>query len=434
MNRSLNMDSLVRGATFAAALGLFFLLILLPLVSLNQYAVREGIGVFWDRLKNPDAIGALRLTALVALATTAVNAVIGTTMAFLLTRYRFPGRKVINALVDIPLAIPTVVTGFALLLMYGSLGPVGRFLGERNIQVMFSFPGLLLGHVFVTFPFMVRAVGAKEWQVFAFVTIPAIREGIIVQHRGRGGGGCDRHPPRPGLVPHPPAPANRTVADRTESRVTVPHLSLEKIRKGFGAKDVVDDVSLNVAAGEMLAILGLSGCGKSTLLRVVAGLLQADRPVETLSGGQRQRVALARSLAVSPSLLLLDEPLSTLDIKVRKRLRREIAAVQKKVGITTLIVTQDQEEAMEVGVPPAGDRGVRDDPRKREIGFLARSAPPGGDRHGGGIHPHRPASTQPPHGGAPVGRRHGSRGRPAGNRSPRPARGQRAGILPVRVP
>ena len=197
MSRSLNMDSLVRGAIFAAALGLFFLLILLPLVSLNQYAVREGIGVFWDRLKNPDAVGALRLTALVALAATAVNAVIGTAMAFLLTRYRFPGRKVINALVDIPLAIPTVVTGFALLLMYGPLGPLGRFLGERNIQLMFSFPGLLLGHVFVTFPFMVRAVGAvlesvprsgedaartlgaKEWQVFAFVTIPAVKEGIL---------------------------------------------------------------------------------------------------------------------------------------------------------------------------------------------------------------------------------------------------------------
>jgi len=197
MRRSPDTDALVRGATFAAALGLFFLLILLPLVSLNQYAVREGIGVFWDRLKNPDAVAALRLTALVALAATAVNAVIGTTMAFLLTRYRFPGRKVINALVDIPLAIPTVVTGFALLLMYGPLGPVGRFLGERNIQVMFSFPGLLLGHVFVTFPFMVRAVGAvlesvprsgedaartlgaKEWQVFAFVTLPAVKEGII---------------------------------------------------------------------------------------------------------------------------------------------------------------------------------------------------------------------------------------------------------------
>ncbi len=203
--------------------------------------------------------------------------------------------------------------------------------------------------------------------------------------------------------------------------MTVPHLSLEKIRKAFSAKDVLNDVSLNVEAGELLAILGPSGCGKSTLLRVVAGLLradrgtvriagremngvpsrdrgigfvfqdyalfpkmtvrdnvafglrvrgvpsgdrsrktsemlelvglaeEADRAVETLSGGQRQRVALARALAVSPSLLLLDEPLSALDIKVRERLRREIAAVQKKVGITTLIVTHDQEEAMELG-------------------------------------------------------------------------------------
>jgi putative spermidine/putrescine transport system ATP-binding protein len=66
--------------------------------------------------------------------------------------------------------------------------------------------------------------------------------------------------------------------------VTVPHLSLEKIRKGFGAKDVVDDVSLNVAAGEMLAILGPSGCGKSTLLRVVAGLLAADRGTVRIAG------------------------------------------------------------------------------------------------------------------------------------------------------
>lgn len=197
MSRFRNTDALVRWATFTAALMLFFILILLPLVSLNQYAVQDGIGVFRDRLANPDAVASLRLTVLVALATTAVNGVIGTAMAFLLTRYRFPGRKAINALVDIPLAIPTVVTGFALLLMYGPLGPVGRFFDERDIQVMFSFPGLLLGHVFVTFPFMVRAVGAvlesvprsgedaartlgaKEWQVFAFVTIPAVKEGLI---------------------------------------------------------------------------------------------------------------------------------------------------------------------------------------------------------------------------------------------------------------
>jgi sulfate transport system permease protein len=164
-----NLDALVRWSVFAAAVGLFFVLILLPLVSLNRYAVREGLGIFWNRLREPGALGALRLTAWIALATTAVNGLIGTAMAFVLTRYRFPGRKAINALVDIPLAIPTVVTGFA----------------------------LLLGHVFVTFPFMVRAVGAvlesaprsgedaartlgaKEWQVFFLVTLPSIKEGLV---------------------------------------------------------------------------------------------------------------------------------------------------------------------------------------------------------------------------------------------------------------
>ncbi len=199
------------------------------------------------------------------------------------------------------------------------------------------------------------------------------------------------------------------------------HLAVAELTKSFGAKQVLSGVSLEVRAGEMLAILGPSGCGKSTLLRIVAGLLdknggsiriagrdvdgvpardrgvgfvfqdyalfprmtvrenvafglrvrgsgasernaradamlalvglsgEADRPVDRLSGGQRQRVALARALAVSPGLLLLDEPLSALDIKVRERLRREIASVQKKVGITTLVVTHDQQEAMELG-------------------------------------------------------------------------------------
>jgi putative spermidine/putrescine transport system ATP-binding protein len=91
----------------------------------------------------------------------------------------------------------------------------------------------------------------------------------------------------------------------------------------------------NRKAADMLDLVGLSE--------------EADRPVEKLSGGQRQRVALARALAVSPSLLLLDEPLSALDIKIRERLRREVAAVQKKVGVATLFVTHDQQEAMELG-------------------------------------------------------------------------------------
>jgi putative spermidine/putrescine transport system ATP-binding protein len=85
------------------------------------------------------------------------------------------------------------------------------------------------------------------------------------------------------------------------------------------------------------------------MLDLVGLAEEAERPVDRLSGGQRQRVALARALAVEPKLLLLDEPLSALDVKVRQRLRRELAGIRRKVGITAVIVTHDQEEAMELG-------------------------------------------------------------------------------------
>jgi ABC-type Fe3+/spermidine/putrescine transport system ATPase subunit len=107
----------------------------------------------------------------------------------------------------------------------------------------------------------------------------------------------------------------------------------------------------NVAFG--LRIRGVSESDRNRRAKAMLGLVglseEAGRPVDQLSGGQRQRVALARALAVEPKLLLLDEPLSALDVKVRERLRREIRAVQKKVGITAVVVTHDQQEAMELG-------------------------------------------------------------------------------------
>ncbi len=107
----------------------------------------------------------------------------------------------------------------------------------------------------------------------------------------------------------------------------------------------------NVAFG--LRIRGMEAGERNRKAGAIIDLVglteEADRPVDRLSGGQRQRVALARALAVEPKLLLLDEPLSALDVKVRERLRREIKEIQKKVGITAVIVTHDQEEAMELG-------------------------------------------------------------------------------------
>ena len=198
------------------------------------------------------------------------------------------------------------------------------------------------------------------------------------------------------------------------------HVQLVELRRKFGQVSALDGLSLDLAPGELVALLGPSGCGKTTALRSLAGLERldsgrvlldgrdithmpasrrdmgmvfqayslfphltardnvafglrlrrmasgerqrvADRLLELvhladkggsyphqLSGGQQQRVALARALAIEPQVLLLDEPLSALDAKVRAQLRDEIRRIQTEVGITTLFVTHDQDEALAI--------------------------------------------------------------------------------------
>lgn len=201
-------------------------------------------------------------------------------------------------------------------------------------------------------------------------------------------------------------------------------IDIRNIRKNFGSFSALNDVSLDIPSGELVALLGPSGCGKTTLLRIIAGLETPDagnvlfhgadatdtlvqerkvgfvfqhyalfrhmtvfenvafglrvrprssRPAETeirrrvhellelvqldwladryppqLSGGQRQRIALARALAVEPKVLLLDEPFGALDAKVRKELRRWLRRLHDELHITSIFVTHDQEEALEV--------------------------------------------------------------------------------------
>jgi ABC-type Fe3+/spermidine/putrescine transport system ATPase subunit len=169
-------------------------------------------------------------------------------------------------------------------------------------------------------------------------------------------------------------------------------LEVRGVAKRFGTRDVLKSISLSIASGEFLTLLGESGSGKTTLLRLIAGFEQptageiwmsgerldalppykrvkstpaseisgrvdhalrmvkmeefaASRPSK-LSGGQQQRVALARALVNRPQLLLLDEPLSALDANLRKQMQGELKTLQRELGITFLFVTHDQEEAM----------------------------------------------------------------------------------------
>jgi sulfate transport system permease protein len=127
------------------------LIVILPLTAVVWRSGRDGWGAFWAATTQPQALAALRLTMAVALLVAAGNVVMGTVVAWVLVRDEFPGKRVVNALIDLPFALPTIVAGITLLALYGSSSPVGINLG-------YSRPGVVLALAFVTLPFVVRSV------------------------------------------------------------------------------------------------------------------------------------------------------------------------------------------------------------------------------------------------------------------------------------
>ncbi len=172
-------------------------LILMPLSAVFIFAFRGGPAAFLAALTSREAIFALRFSLLIAFATAAVNAVLGTYTAYVLSRYRFRGQRVLGIIVNLPVAIPTVVVGTSLLLLWGPIGLLGRLLEPLGIQPMFAPAGVLLAHLFVTFPYMLGAVkpvldeleetyeeaaytiGASAWQTFRWVILPTLRGGLF---------------------------------------------------------------------------------------------------------------------------------------------------------------------------------------------------------------------------------------------------------------
>ncbi|WBF46700.1 sulfate/thiosulfate ABC transporter permease CysW [Serratia rubidaea] len=181
------------------AIGVLFslLLLVIPMISIFAEAFSKGGGEMWRNLMDVDMLHAIWLTVLIALITVPVNLIFGTLLAWLVTRFTFPGRQLLLTLIDIPFAVSPVVAGLIYLLFYGSNGLLGGWLDAHNIQLMFSWPGMVLVTVFVTCPFVVRELvpmmlsqgsqedeaaillGASGWQMFRRVTLPNIRWALL---------------------------------------------------------------------------------------------------------------------------------------------------------------------------------------------------------------------------------------------------------------
>ncbi len=172
-------------------------LIIAPLAGLVTGAFAEGVGAIITALSEEAVFSAFRLTVFIALITVVVHAVFGTALAWVLVRYRFPGHRLLNALIDLPFAVSPVVVGYMLLLLFGRNGLLAPVLDVLEIKVAFAVPGMILATMFVTLPFMARelipvleafgveqehaaaTLGASGWQTFWRVTFPALRWGFI---------------------------------------------------------------------------------------------------------------------------------------------------------------------------------------------------------------------------------------------------------------
>ena len=166
------------------------LVVLIPLAAVVSRSLENGLAGFWDAVTSPQAMSSLKLTVVVSFIVVLINAVTGTLIAWVLVRDQFRGKAFVNALIDLPFALPTIVAGLTLLALYGPRGPVG-------IDVAYTRAAVLLALLFVTLPFVVRAVqpvlmeldremeeaaaslGADNFTVFRRIILPNLFPAIL---------------------------------------------------------------------------------------------------------------------------------------------------------------------------------------------------------------------------------------------------------------
>ncbi len=190
-------SSPVRWLLIGLAFGILSLFLLLPLAAVFIEAFRRGWEVFRDALTEEAAFSAVKLTLLAAAISVPLNTIFGLAAAWLIAKFRFRGRSLLIALIDLPFAVSPVIAGLVFVLLFGAQGWFGPWLREHDVQIIFALPGIVLATVFVTFPFVAReliplmesqgndqeeaavTLGARGWRIFCRVTVPNIKWGLL---------------------------------------------------------------------------------------------------------------------------------------------------------------------------------------------------------------------------------------------------------------
>jgi len=186
-----------RSALIGISVGFLGLLLLAPLGAVLVQALAKGFGEWFTSLLDPDTVSSIKLTLLTAAIVVPVNTVFGICAAWAIARFEFRGKSLLVTLIDLPFAVSPVIAGLVLVFLFGTQGWFGEWLLERDVQVIFAVPGIVLATIFISFPYVAReliplmqqqgsdeevaalSLGARPWTTFVRITLPKIRWGLL---------------------------------------------------------------------------------------------------------------------------------------------------------------------------------------------------------------------------------------------------------------
>ncbi len=195
--RTITEPAIVRVTLILLGLAFLAVVVVLPLGSVFAQAFEKGVGAYLDKLRGDDTWAAIKLTLIVAAIVVPLNTIFGIAAAWLIAKYRFPGKSLLVSLIDIPFSVSPVISGLIFVLLFGARGLLGGWLAEHDVKIIFAVPGIVLATAFVTFPFVAREVlpimqatgndeeeaaltlGASGWRIFFLVTLPKIKWGVL---------------------------------------------------------------------------------------------------------------------------------------------------------------------------------------------------------------------------------------------------------------